>query len=322
MLARGLSALVSAAFVLTAATASAETWPSRSVRLVVPFAAGGAADVVTRIVGARVGASLGQTFIVENRTGASGNIGTESAARSEPDGYTFLVGSPGTLAINPHMFPKLPYSTADFEMVSHVATFPQILVASSRLNQPTLAGFVAHARAAPQVLNYGSSGNASTGHLVTAMFLNQAGVQAVHVPFRGGGPAAQALLAGTVDFVIDGLPTFLGLIGSGSVRVLAISSRSRWPDLPDVPAIGEAVVPGFDLSSWVIFAAPKGTPKEIVDRFAGEVRTAITDEDVRRRLIDVGALPVGSTPAEALAFQRLESAKWKRVVEVSGAKVE
>jgi tripartite-type tricarboxylate transporter receptor subunit TctC len=216
--------------------------------MIVPFAAGGAADVVTRIVVARVSETLGRNFVVENRTGASGNIGTESVAKSDPDGYTFLVGSPGTLAINPHMFPRLPYDAqTDFVPVSHVASFPQILAVGPSQQVKTLDEFIAQAKARTNPLNYGSSGNASTGHLITAMFLSQAGVKAVHVPFRGGGPAVQALVAGNVDFVIDGLPSFLGFIGSSAVRVLAITSASRWPELPDVPTIGESAAPGFDL---------------------------------------------------------------------------
>ncbi len=303
--------------------AAAQVWPSRFVRLVVPFAAGGAADVVTRIVAARVAENLGRNFVVENRTGSNGNIGTEAVARSEPDGYTFLVGSPGTLAINPHMFAKLPYNAeTDFIPVSHVATFPQVLAVNPKVPATSLPDFIAYVRTKPKALNFGSSGNGSTGHLITAMFMHQAGLAAVHVPFRGGGPAAQALVAGDVEFVIDGLPTFQGFVGTNAVRILAITSARRSPNLPDVPAIGEGAVPGFDLSSWVIFAAPKGTPREIVDAFSSEVAKALTSEDVRRRLADVGALPVGSSPDEALRFHRAELAKWKQVVEVSGAKAE
>ena len=304
-------------------SASAETWPQRYVRIIVPFSAGGAADVVTRIVAAHIAENLGKNVVVENRTGSNGNIGTEAVARSEPDGYTFLAGSPGTLAINPHMFAKLPYNAlTDFVAVSHVATFPQILAVSRKIPAANLSDFTAHLKARPKALNFGSSGIGSTGHLITAMFLHRAGLDAVHIPFRGGGPAAQALVAGDVDFVIDGLPTFQGFVGTDKVSIVAITSAKRSPNLPDVPAIGEMAVPGFDLSSWVVFAAPKGTPKTVVDRFAVEVNKVLASDEVKNRLLEVGALPAGGSPEDAARFQRSELAKWKEVVEVSGAKME
>ena len=304
-------------------SASAETWPQRYVRIIVPFSAGGAADVVTRIVAAHIAENLGKNVVVENRTGSNGNIGTEAVARSEPDGYTFLAGSPGTLAINPHMFAKLPYNAlTDFVAVSHVATFPQILAVSRKIPAANLSDFTAHLKARPKALNFGSSGIGSTGHLITAMFLHRAGLDAVHIPFRGGGPAAQALVAGDVDFVIDGLPTFQGFVGTDKVSIVAITSAKRSPNLPDVPAIGEMAVPGFDLSSWVVFAAPKGTPKNVADRFAAEVNKVLASDEVKNRLLDVGALPAGGSPEDAARFQRSELAKWKEVVEVSGAKME
>jgi tripartite-type tricarboxylate transporter receptor subunit TctC len=304
-------------------SASAETWPQRYVRIIVPFSAGGAADVVTRIVAAHIAENLGKNVVVENRTGSNGNIGTEAVARSEPDGYTFLAGSPGTLAINPHMFAKLPYNAlTDFVAVSHVATFPQILAVSRKIPAANLSDFTEHLKARPKALNFGSSGIGSTGHLITAMFLHRAGLDAVHIPFRGGGPAAQALVAGDVDFVIDGLPTFQGFVGTDKVSIVAITSAKRSPNLPDVPAIGEMAVPGFDLSSWVVFAAPKGTPKNVADRFAAEVNKVLASDEVKNRLLEVGALPAGGSPEDAARFQRSELAKWKEVVEVSGAKME
>lgn len=291
------------------------------MRFIVPFAAGGAADVVTRIIATELTKSLGQTFFVENRTGANGSIGTEAVARAEPDGYTILVGSPGTLAINPHVFAQLPYNAeTDFVHASHVANFPQVLAVNPKLGVTKLEDFITLVKGKPGAMNYGSSGQGSTGHLVTAMFLSQAGLNVVHVPFRGGAPAAQALIAGQVDFVIDGLPTFQGFVDSNSVKVLGISSAQRWPKLPDVPAIGEKAVPGFDLSSWVIFAAPKGTPPAVVAKLSAEVAKALKAEEVQKSLFTNGAIPVGSTPEGARAFQQAELAKWKRVVEVSGTK--
>jgi tripartite-type tricarboxylate transporter receptor subunit TctC len=274
-------------------------------------------------VAARIAENLGKSVVVENRTGSNGNIGTEAVARSEPDGYTFLAGSPGTLAINPNMFAKLPYNAlTDFVAVSHVATFPQVLAVSRKIPAANLSDFIAYVKARPKGLNFGSSGIGSTGHLITAMFLHRAGLDAVHIPFRGGGPAAQALVAGDVDFVIDGLPTFQGLVGTDKVSIVAITSAKRSPNLPDVPAIGEMAVPGFDLSSWVVFAAPKGTPKDVVDRFAAEVNKVLASDEVNNRLLEVGALPAGGSPEDAARFQRSELTKWKEVVEVSGTKME
>ena len=306
-----------------AAPAASQTWPARPVRLILPFAAGGAADVVIRIVAASVSDNLGQNFVVENRTGGSGNIGAEAAARAPADGYTYLVGSPGTLAINPHMFAQLPYDVRrDFSAVSHVASFPQVLAINGGLAPTTIEQFIALARAQPGTLNYGSSGNASTGHLITEMFRSQAGITVVHVPFRGGGPAVQALVSGDVQFVIDGLPSFLGHLQSGAVRVIGVTSAQRWPGLPDVPAIGESAVPGFDLGSWVVLAAPAGTPEAIQARFAAAIVQALGTEAVRERLVRAGALPAGGTPSDARRFHMAELAKWGTVVQVSGARVD
>jgi tripartite-type tricarboxylate transporter receptor subunit TctC len=315
-------AVIAATSLLAHVVTAADPWPSRFVRLIVPFSAGGAADVVTRVVAGQVSANLGKNFVVENRTGANGNIGTVTVARSAADGYTFLVGSPGTLAINPNVFAHLPYDIeTDFVPVAHVAIFPQVLAISTKLPVTTLEEFIAYAKSKPDALNFGSSGIGSTGHLITAMFLSQAGIRAVHIPFRGGGPAAQALVSSDVDFVIDGLPTFQGLLETDRVKVVAITSAQRWPGLPNVPSIGEQAVPGFDLGSWVVFAAPKGTPGDIVDTFAKEITKALEAADVRKLMTDIGAIPVGSTPGGALAFQRAELAKWKRVVEISGTRM-
>jgi tripartite-type tricarboxylate transporter receptor subunit TctC len=320
ILAASLAALAGAA--PAPVLAQAEPWPTRPVRLVLPFAAGGAADVVIRIVGAAVAERTGQNMVVENRTGGSGNIGTEAVARAPADGNTFLVGSPGTLAINPHMFQRLPYDVRrDFVAVSHVASFPQVLVVHPGVPAATIEEFIALAKRAPGTINYGSSGNASTGHLITEMFRSQAGIQIEHVPFRGGAPAAQALVAGTVQMVIDGLPTWLSYMGSNQIRILAVTSGQRWPGLADVPTIGERAVPGFDLGSWVVLAAPAGTPPAILTRFASEIDHALSRDDVRQRLAQAGALPAGGSPEVAQAFHLRELEKWKRVVEVSGATI-
>jgi tripartite-type tricarboxylate transporter receptor subunit TctC len=301
--------------------AAAQGWPTKPVRLIVPFAAGGAVDVVTRITMNRVSEQTGQQFLVDNRPGASGNLGTEAAAKAAPDGYTFLVGSPGTIAINPHFYPTLPYDTLkDFVPVVHFASFPQVLGVYSEVPAQTLTDLIAMAKREPSKLNYGSGGNGSTGHLITEAFLRQAGISITHVPFRGGGPAVQGLAGGQVQLVIDGLPSFAAQLQSGRIRVLAVTSKDRWPELPNVPAIGEIAVPGFDMGSWALIAAPTKTPEEILRRLAAETSKALAAEDVKARLHQVGALPVGGTPEQALRFHRAEYEKWGNVVRSTGAK--
>lgn len=303
--------------------ANPETWPTRPVRLVVPFAAGGATDVVIRIVAGKVGEQTSATFVIDNRAGGGGNIGTEIAKNATSDGYTFLVGSPGTLVINPHLFRSLPYDALkDFVPVVYVARFPQVLAVNASIPAKTTAELIALAKSQPNKLNYGSGGTGSTGHLITASFLQQAGIQVTHVPFRGGALAVQALLAGEVQMVIDGLPSFTAHLQAGRIRVLAVTTSDRWPGLPDVPTISESAVSGFDLSSWTLLAAPIGTPPTIVARLAHEINTALKNEVVRARLQQVGATPAGGTPGVAFKFHRAEYEKWKRVVQVSGAKVE
>jgi tripartite-type tricarboxylate transporter receptor subunit TctC len=303
--------------------AHAQDWPARPVRLILPFAAGGAADVVTRITMTKVGEQTGQPFLVDNRTGASGNIGTEAAAKSAPDGYTFMVGSPGTMAINPHFFSKLPYDAqADFVAAVHVARFPQVLAVHAEVPAANLEELLALAKKQPGKLNYGSSGNGSTGHLITESFLSQAGIRMTHVPFRGGAPAVQALVGGQIHMVIDGLPSFASHLQGGRIRLLGITSATRWPDLPDLPAIGESAVRGFDMGSWVILFAPAKTPAEILARMAAETTKALAVPDVQARLRQVGALPAGGTPEDAARFHRAEFTRWGAVVRATGAKAD
>lgn len=315
--------LIFVSLLLAVPVASAQDWPARPVRLILPFAAGGAADVVTRITMAKVSEQMGQPFLVDNRTGASGNIGTEAAAKSAPDGYSFLVGSPGTMAINPHFFSKLPYDAqADFVAAVHVARFPQVLAVHADVPAGNLQELLALAKKEPGKLNYGSSGNGSTGHLITESFLTQAGIRMTHVPFKGGGPAVQALVGGQIHMVIDGLPSFASHLQGGRVRLLGITSGTRWPDLPEVPALGETAVPGFDMGSWVILFAPARTPPEILRRLAAETTKALSGSDVQARLRQVGALAAGGTPDDAARFHRSEFERWGAVVRATGAKAD
>jgi tripartite-type tricarboxylate transporter receptor subunit TctC len=307
---------------LAASPAAAQDWPSRPVTMINPFAAASAVDVVTRHVAARLTQNLNRPFVVENRTGASGNIGTEAAAKAKPDGHTFLVGSPGTMAINPFLFKKLPYdAVADFIPVTTLVSFPQVLIVNPAIPAKTLEELVAYAKARPGKLNYGSSGVGTTSHLAMELVKSAAGLDMVHVPFRGGAPATQAVIAGDVQVGIEGLPSLPGHLKAGTIRAIAVTSSTRAAALPNVPAIAETIR-DFDASAWVIVFAPAGTPAAIVERMAQESARALQDPEVKAKLNEIGATVVGTNPAQTAAYHRKELAKFKRAVEISGATAE
>ena len=298
------------------------SWPDRTVRFVNPFTAGSAVDVVTRLLAQSMSERLGQQFIVENRTGASGNIGTEAVARARPDGATILVGSPGTMGINPFLFPTLPYDAVkDFAAVSHAVSFPQAIVVNPKLGIRTLPELIARARAEPGRLNYGSSGSGTTSHLAMELFKAALGLDLVHVPFRGGSQAVQAVIAGEIQLAIEGVPSLPGMIGQGLLLPLAVTSAERSALLPEVPAVAETV-PGFDAAAWIIYFVPAGTPAPVIDAISGGIRAALDQPAVRQKLLDQGATLHGSSAAETTAFHLAEMRKWQRAVEISGAKVD
>jgi tripartite-type tricarboxylate transporter receptor subunit TctC len=304
---------------LTCSCAMAQDWPSRPVTLVNPFAVASAVDVVARLAAQRMTQTLGRSFLVENRTGASGNIGTEFAAKAKPDGYTFLVGSPGTMAINPFLFKKLPYDAiADFTPVATMVSFPQVLFVNPGLPARNLAELIAYAKANPGKLNHASSGAGSTSHLVMELIKAAAGLTITHVPFRGGSLATQAVIAGDVQMGVEGLPSLPGHLKAGTIRAIAVTSAARAATLPAVPAVSETI-PDFDAAAWVILFAPAGTPAPIVERMAQETVRALQDPEVRTKLSDIGATVVASGPAAAAAFHRKELEKFKRAVQLSGA---
>jgi tripartite-type tricarboxylate transporter receptor subunit TctC len=319
---RFLVYLASLAAALFISHAAAQDWPSRPVTLVNPFAVASAVDVVARLAAQRLTQTLGRSFVVDNRTGASGNIGTELVAKSKPDGYTFLLGSPGTMAINPFLFKKLPYDAiADFTPVTAMVSFPQVLIVNPNVPAKTLPELIAYAKANPGKLNHASSGAGSTSHLVMELIKAAAGLTITHVPFRGGSPATQAVIAGDVQIGVEGLPSLPGHLKAGSIRAIAVTSAARAAALPNVPAVSETIR-DFDASAWVVLFAPAGTPAAIVERMAQETGRALQDPDVRAKLADIGATVVASTPAAAGAFHRKELEKFKRAVELSGASAE
>lgn len=297
-------------------------WPSRPVTLINPFAAASAVDVVARLVAQRMTQTLGRSILVENRTGASGNIGTEAAAKANPDGHTFLLGSPGTMAINPYLFKKLPYdAVADFVPVTTLVSFPQVLIVNPKVPARTLEELIAYVKARPGQLNHASSGNGTTSHLVMELIKADAGLKIVHVPFRGGSPATQAVIAGDVQMGVEGLPSLPGHLKAGTIRAIAVTSAKRAAALPDVPAISETIK-DFDASAWIILFAPAKTPAALVERMAQESARALRDPAVLAKLSDMGATAIGSTPSQTAAFHRGELAKFKRAVEISGASAE
>jgi tripartite-type tricarboxylate transporter receptor subunit TctC len=299
-----------------------QDWPSKPVVMINPFAAASAVDVVARLVAQRMTQNTGRSFLVENRTGASGNIGTEAAAKAKPDGYTFLVGSPGTMAINPHLFKTLPYDALkDFVAVTTWVSFPQVLIVNRDLPVKTLEELIAYVKARPGKLNHASSGNGSTSHLVMELIKAAAGLQIVHVPFRGGSPATQAVIAGDVQMGVEGLPSLPAHIKAGTIKPVAVTSAKRAPTLPDVPAVSETIK-DFDAAAWVILFAPQGTPSPIVERMAQESARALADEAVRGKLAEIGASTVASNPAETAAFHKRELEKFGRAVQISGARAE
>ena len=314
-----LASLLAAVFVSHAA---AQDWPARPVTLVNPFAVASAVDVVARLAAQRMTQTLGRPFLVENRTGASGNIGTEFAAKAKPDGYTFLVGSPGTMAINPFLFNKLPYDAiTDFTPVATMVSFPQVLFVHPALPAKNLAELIAYAKANPGKLNHASSGAGSTSHLVMELIKAAAGLSITHVPFRGGSLSTQAVIAGDVQMGVEGLPSLPGHLKAGSVRAIAVTSAARAATLPGVPAVSETI-PDFDAAAWVILFAPAGTAPAIVERMAQETGRALQDPEVRAKLADMGATVAFSGPAATAAYHRREMEKFKRAVQLSGASAE
>lgn len=317
-----VSALTVAGLGSFATPVSAQEWPTRPVRMINPFAAGSAVDVVARLLADRMSKDVGQQFLVENRTGASGNIGTEVAARSKPDGYTFLVGSPGTMAINPALFDSLPYDALkDFVPVSHLVSFPQVLVVNPKIPVKTVAELIAWVNSQQGKVNYASSGRGSTSHLVMELIRSEAKLQMTHIPYRGGSPAIQALIGGEVQLAVEGLPSLPGHLAAGTIRPIAVTSEKRAASQPDVPALSETY-PGFDAAAWVVLFAPTGTPAAIVDRMAANVKRALGAPEVLERLGTMSATAFGSSPSDTAAFHKREMAKFKRAVEISGAKNE
>jgi tripartite-type tricarboxylate transporter receptor subunit TctC len=297
-------------------------YPNKPIRLIVPFAPGGSNDIMARIIGQKIGENVGQTVIIDNRGGASGIIGTDIAAKAAPDGYTLLMMSL-TLAVNPSLFKKLPYDTdKDLLPVSLVASAPLILVVHPSLPVKTLKDFIAHAKANPGKLNFGSGGPGTTPHLAGEMLKSMAGLQMTHVPYKGGGPALADLMGGQLQLMLENIPSTLPHVKSGKLRVLALSGLKRSPLVPEVPTLDEAGLRGYEIVGWNGLFLPASTPNAIVARLHTETVKALALPDIKDRLSGMGAEGVGNTPAQFGAFVKTEIKKWAQVVRDAGLRVE
>ena len=291
-----------AAPALLAAPALAQSWPSRPVRIVVPFAAGGAADSAARTIQPRMADRLSATFVVENRTGAGGSIGGGEVARSAADGYTLLWDASSHI-VNHALLRGLAFDyTSAFLPISQVCTFPQVVAVKQDFPARDIAAFIAAAKARPNTINMGTQGNATAGHLGLARFAREAGIEVQHVPYRGGADAARDLAAGTLDGVFITALSARPVVESGRARFLAVATARRQPNLPDVPTLAESGLPGFDVSEWVGLFAPAGTPAAIATRLHEALSAALAEDEVRARLDRLGAVPVGNAPADFARF--------------------
>jgi tripartite-type tricarboxylate transporter receptor subunit TctC len=300
--------------------AVAQPYPTKSVKLIVPFPPGGAVDILGRAIAARLTEQLGQPFIVENRAGAGGSLGAEAAARATPDGYTLLMASTTTLSINQYLYAKLPYDPLrDFVPVTQVAFVPHLLVADPALPVRSLREFMAYAKANPGKLNYASAGNGTPHHIAAEMFKQMTGIEMVHVPYKGTAPAVSDLVGGQVAFMSVEILAAMPMVTAGKLQALGVATPRRNPMAPEVPTVAEAGLAGFEVTSWYGIVAPSGTPKEVTARLAGEVAKVVASADFRERLSVMGATPVGSSPEEFGQFIRRESAKWEKAVRTSGA---
>ncbi|MBN9461676.1 MAG: tripartite tricarboxylate transporter substrate binding protein [Burkholderiales bacterium] len=311
-----LKRLTAVAAIACASFAHAQAaYPARPVRIVVPFPPGGATDIVAREIAERLTKAMGQPFVVENRAGASGNIGVELVARSAPDGYTLVVGAPQTLTINPQLFRNLPFDPQrDLAPIVVIASVPNVLLVTNRLPVKTPQELIALARAQPGKLNYGSSSIGGTPHLSAELFKSMTNSYIVHIPYRGSSPALQDLIGGQIEMMFDNLPAALPHIRSGKVRALAVTTLERTASAPELPTLDESGVKGFDSQGWFALLAPAGTPQPVLERINAEVNRILATQEFRERLQRVGADPVGGSIADFRQRLRNETERWGKVI--------
>ncbi len=310
------------ALLLTPGFVYAQAWPTKPVKLVVPFPAGGGTDAFARPLAAALSQALGQTFFIDNRGGAGGTIGAEIAAKSPNDGYTFLVGAVHhTIAVS--VYSKLAYDLErDLMPVTLVAVVPNVVVVHPKVPVNSIAELVAYAKANPNKLNFASAGNGTSHHLAPELFKSMTGTTMNHIPYKGAGPAMQDLLAGQVDLMFDGMGSSAPQIRGGKLRPLAVTTTTRSPAFPDVPTVQEAGVPGYEVTTWYGLWAPAGTPPDIVNKLQAEVTKALLKQDIKEIWAAQGASPGGNTPEQFTVFIRNEVVKWAKVVKDSGARID
>lgn len=323
-LAKLMAGALAAALWIGGASAHAQTdYPTRSVRLVVPFPAGGTTDIVARLVAERLQTALGKPVVVENKAGASGNIGIAEVVRAAPDGYTLVLGSPQTLTINPQLFANLPFNPQkDLAPIVVVASVPNVLLVNNQLPAKTPEELIGLAKKNVGKLSYGSSSIGSTPHLSAELFKVMTGTSILHIPYRGSAPALQDLMGGQIDMLFDNLPAALPHIRAGTVRALAVTTLKRTPSAPDLPTLHERGLAGFESEGWFALLAPAGTPRPILDRLNMEVNKALATPELRARLEKVGAEPVGGSMESFQQRIAQEAQRWARVIKFAGIKGE
>lgn len=314
--------LLAAASALLPAAAGAQEFPQHPVRMVLPYPAGGPTDLLARVVAVKMGESLGQGVVVDNKPGASGMIGAETVARAPADGYTILANA-SLHVINPSIQPKMRYDAfKDFVPITQLADVPLVLVVNNASPVKTVQDLIAYARREGGALNFGSAGNASAQHLAGESFKLAAKVPMQHVPYKGSAPALTDLMGGQIQLMFDSMPSAMPFIKSGKLRAVAVTTTRRASALPDIPTVAESGLPGFDISTWYGLWAPRGTPAAVVEKLATHAAAALKRPDVRQQYADMGAEPVGSSPADFARYNAAEGRKWAEIVRRSGAKAD
>ena len=312
-----------AASVLSLPIEAATAFPNKPIRIIVAYTPAGTTDILARAIGQKMSETWGQPVIVDNRAGAAGNIGTEVAARSTPDGHTLIMGTAGTHGINVSLYRKLSWHPVnDFAPVSLSAMVPNIMVVNNSLPVKNVREFVAHVKANPGKLSYGSPGNGSTAHLSMELFKSMTGSNIVHIPYKGSAGVLADVMGGQIAVTIDNMPPYIPQVKAGKIRALAVSTNKRSSAMPDLPTIAEAGVPGYEAGAWFGLLAPAGTPKAILAQLSAESARILKLPDISKRISELGAEPVGSTPEQFAALINSEIAKWAKVIKLSGAKAD
>jgi tripartite-type tricarboxylate transporter receptor subunit TctC len=302
---------------------AAQPYPSKPIRLVVPFPPGGSLDVVARAIGQKLSEAWGQPVVVDNRPGAGGNIGADVVAKSVPDGYPILEGALSTHAVNVSLYAKMPYDPIrDFAPITLVAVTPNVLVLNPSLPANSVGELIAYAKVNPGKLSFGSGSNGSAGHLAGELFKTEAGVDMLHVPYKGGAPALQALLAGDTQLMFDNLANSMQQVRAGKLKAIAVTTAKRFALVPELPTLAETGLPGFDIYTWWGFLAPAGTPKEIIAKWNAEVTRILSTAEMRTFFAQQGAEPAPTTPEQFAALIRNEIPKYAKIIKDSGAKVD